>query len=470
MKKWNCNNAPPPEEVEIRIRDPMELIADQCVNPIIHFLWKEHVHINYHIKRNSNNEDVYCDIMSSEWARKTLEDIQSFDPNGLLLPIILYADGVSIGMNGKANVTPVMMTLGWYSKELFKQDYGKMVIGYIDKLANISEEELIKHLMTVKGFNRTWSEENVKWFKKKIFYTFWEKVLEKIKSAANSGVLVKILGIKEPQAIYPRIAFHAGDDPAQHEVVGIKCGATVKHGCIRCMYNFREGGQYKHNIHKFREMSIVPNIRECGEIFEKVLQQGGKWDANEKQIVDALGEKGYHPIINPFFNAPFGVDNHIYNTPVDLMHTFLCGIIKSVLQWTLTIILEIRHHVEKNRSTPYNNNKGLFDQRLRTFPTVPDVPHLYWNTFKSGLTYIQQKKSTKEKSNATGGGGGFRSSDYLPALIQTLFAVSNLFPLSSLNVYFLNFYSYRSVKWEILFLIKKILYLIKKKLIKSLWN
>ena len=64
-------------------------------------------------------------------------------------------------------------------------------------------------------------QENVKWFKKKIFYTFWEKVTEIIKSAANSGVLVKRLGIKEPQTIYPRIAFHAGDDPAQHEVVGI---------------------------------------------------------------------------------------------------------------------------------------------------------------------------------------------------------------------------------------------------------
>jgi len=33
-------------------------------------------------------------------------------------------------------------------------------------------------------------------------------------------------------------------------------------------------------------------------------------------------EKRYH--------APYGVDNHIYNTPVDLMHTFLCGIIKSI--------------------------------------------------------------------------------------------------------------------------------------------
>jgi len=100
------------------------------------------------------------------------------------------------------------------------------------------------------------------------------------------------------------------------------------------MYNFREGGQYKRNIHKFRDSSIVPNIRECEEIFDSCLQQGGKWDANEKQIVDAMGENRYHPINNPLFNAPFGVDNHIYNTSVDLMHTFYCGIIKSVLQWT----------------------------------------------------------------------------------------------------------------------------------------
>jgi len=34
---------------------------------------------------------------------------------------------------------------------------------------------------------------------------------------------------------------HASDDSAQHEVVGIKCGATAKHGYIRWMYNFREG-------------------------------------------------------------------------------------------------------------------------------------------------------------------------------------------------------------------------------------
>ena len=430
MNKWNCNNAPTPEEVVIRIRDPMELIADQCVDPIIHFLWKDHININCYRKTNSKNEDVFCDIMSSEWARKTYDDIRKSDPKGLLVPISLYADGVSIGMNGKANLIPVMMTLGWYSKELFKQDYGKMVIGYIDKLADISEEVLITHLGNLNNVNgklsRTKCEANIKWFKKNIFFTFWKNVLDKINSASITGILVKILGIKEPKVIYPRISFHAGDDPAQHEVVGIKCGSNVKHGCIHCMYNSRVGGQYNRNIHELRDLSEVRNIEECEEIFLKSLR-GGKYSREESKQLRELEEKGYHPISNPFFNAPFGVDNHIYNTPTDLMHLFLCGIIKSILQWTLIILSEMRHHhvvKEKENYFPYHNNQGLFDRRLREFPFVPAVPHLYWNTFRGGLMNLPQNKSSKEKSNATGSFGGFRSSDYLPALIQTLFAVS----------------------------------------------
>ena len=97
MNKWNCHCAFQPEIVGIRIRDTMESIVDQSVNHIIYFLWKVHVYITYHRETNSDNEDgVYCDIMSSEWARKTLEDILKIDPNGLLLPMILYANGVSI--------------------------------------------------------------------------------------------------------------------------------------------------------------------------------------------------------------------------------------------------------------------------------------------------------------------------------------------------------------------------------------
>jgi len=36
------------------------------------------------------------------------------------------------------------------------------------------------------------------------------------------------------------IAFHAGDDPAQQEVVGIKCDCNFQHGCIWSMYNLEK--------------------------------------------------------------------------------------------------------------------------------------------------------------------------------------------------------------------------------------
>jgi len=86
--------------------------------------------------------------------------------------VLTYADGVSIGMNGKANVTPVMMILGIYSEDLFKQDISKMVIGYIDKLSDISDQVLIKYLQEGKKIWRTRCEKNVKFFKRQIFLKF----------------------------------------------------------------------------------------------------------------------------------------------------------------------------------------------------------------------------------------------------------------------------------------------------------
>jgi len=59
------------------------------------------VHINGYKKTNNKTENVHCDIMTSPWALLTLAEIQKFDPTGLLLPILLYVYGVSIGMNGK---------------------------------------------------------------------------------------------------------------------------------------------------------------------------------------------------------------------------------------------------------------------------------------------------------------------------------------------------------------------------------
>jgi len=53
------------------------------------------------------------------------------------------------------------------------------------------------------------------------------------------------------------------------------------------------------------------------------------------------------------------------------------------------IINEINTHQAIDKSSPFSNSTGLFDQRLKEFVTVPEVPHLKWCTFKrEGLIYI----------------------------------------------------------------------------------
>ena len=90
-------------------------------------------------------------------------------------------------------------------------------------MAKSSGESLIKHLKEVKGFSRKKAEENIKYFKKQVYFKFWEIVLDSLKVAASKGMLVKILGHEEPKLLFPRIVFNAVDDPAQHEISSIKC-------------------------------------------------------------------------------------------------------------------------------------------------------------------------------------------------------------------------------------------------------
>jgi len=54
------------------------------------------------------------------------------------------------------------------------------------------------------------------------------------------------------------------------------------------------------------------------------------------------------------------------------------------------------------------------------------IPHVEWCKFENCLIYNPRSKSTVEMSYATGSGGGFTSSEYIPALIQIFFAVSNI--------------------------------------------
>ena len=105
------------------------------------------------------------------------------------------------------------------------------------------------------------------------------------------------------------------------------------------------------------------------------------------------------------------------------MHLFSAGLIKSVLLWTLIIIDAISKYDGEDYN--FSQSTGLFDIRLKQFPIIPkNIPHLHMCRFEKGLMYIIDNKSVKDKTNATGSGGNFRSSENVVALFQTRFAVS----------------------------------------------
>ena len=432
MKDWNHPNTSCPANIKIRLRNPLELIADQCISPFIQFLWQDHINMRVYESFNSSGNKVYRDIMSSEWAKKTQEDIQEKDPNGILLPIILYSDGVALGQHMDTSLCPVMGTLGWYSKKLFQKDISKFVIGYIEKIENVSESILINHLVIVCNMSTTKAKKNISLFKKNVFLEFWKFCIEQIQPAATNGMTMKVLGVDGTNTFYPRIAFHVGDDPAQHDVSSIKCGSMVRHPCIMCNYDLRQSEPYVFNMNNFRNLNVelVNEIQMAELIYLKDLK-GIPKGVGEKDFLENLENKGYHPISNPFFNAPFGPNNSIYNSPPDLMHLYSAGLIKSVLLWTLTIIDAVSKYDGKDYNYKYDGkdynfsqNAGIFDIRLQQFPIMPrNIPHLYMVRFKKGLMYIAENKTGKEKSLATGSGGNFRSSEYVAALFQTRFAV-----------------------------------------------
>ena len=98
------------------MRDVLQLIADQCVSPFIQFLWNEDIQRVCYRKQNDKNEYVYSDVMSSDWANESQAEICLQDKNGILLPIMLYYDGVAPDKNMNTSLSPVMGTLGWYKK------------------------------------------------------------------------------------------------------------------------------------------------------------------------------------------------------------------------------------------------------------------------------------------------------------------------------------------------------------------
>jgi len=111
------------------------------------------------------------------------------------------------------------------------------------------------------------------------------------------------------------------------------------------MFPTSKGMVYDNTKHLPRDVDGI--IRMC-TIAEAVtsMEMG---DAAQVQInkeqkiaIDNLRAQNVHCHQNPFHYAAMGIDNNIFKAnPPDLLHLFCAGLMKSLTQWVLTIILQV---------------------------------------------------------------------------------------------------------------------------------
>lgn len=94
---------PVPAPIELIARDPLELIALKLVDPTLMYLRRDDIQFNY--VRQTLEDGTHCitDLMTSEWARNTELEVRELNPNGILIPMITYADGVHMGLRNNVS-------------------------------------------------------------------------------------------------------------------------------------------------------------------------------------------------------------------------------------------------------------------------------------------------------------------------------------------------------------------------------
>jgi hypothetical protein len=216
----------PMDAIELRVLDPMEIVAEWLVNPEIIF----GLETFRTAAMGGDHDDIGC-LLDSLWARDTEKTVHAKDQNGVMITLIFYEDKVSIGGGSPHSFNAAVMTSANFSLKQTNTDISKAMLGYIPSLRNVSE--ITSHLRSVLNWTQKQAEDEVKIFNMKIARKFWEIVLTSVQHCWDQGAELYHKGAII--TVYPCIPFAKGDEVAlksQSEILQGNC----YHSCLN--FNF----------------------------------------------------------------------------------------------------------------------------------------------------------------------------------------------------------------------------------------
>ena len=90
-----------PAAVNIIALDPYEVLAYKLCDPVLQFLYKDHIKYRYFSTELADGTKCWSHFMSSEYAKCTEEEVKSYNNEAILIPLIVYSDGVALGQRNK---------------------------------------------------------------------------------------------------------------------------------------------------------------------------------------------------------------------------------------------------------------------------------------------------------------------------------------------------------------------------------
>lgn len=407
--------------LSVQYIDPLHQIAEKLIDPEIMFTYAEDVKLKA-AKLYEECQDprrVIGHVMSANWAIETQDMLHTRlgNEDGVLIPIIVYEDGVSVGHFNQVTETPCLGTLGNYSSKLMKKNVSKLNFGYLPELASyVTIPELILHLRKL-GYSKSKAKEEIKYFGMELRRFFWKCVFFSIAKCWKNGVGLYVLG-RGINKVYTCICFSDADDPAQRQVATLYSTA-----CISCSFESRKREKYDEETHILRNASEI--IALCAVAQEgyskKRIANRAHLTREEQEAIQKLDLMKVHPIVNIMNHVPMGSRNHVYIGTLDILHAVIGGPIKSTETWVQRCI----NAIANSSDTEFSNANAIFDKRVATFPNVPCCPHVEWTTFIKGLSHMTASDTAKERESSGGKGGGYRTNSLVPALIQTYFAIGS---------------------------------------------
>jgi len=412
---------------------PLEQIAFKLVDPEIMFKNRDAISLEAEVmyaKDESGiidvNERIITNLMTSDLAIETQQAIRSREgcSKSIIIPMPAYSDGVSVG--GLKNVTQIaaMGTMGNMHLSLLKKRISKISIGYVPQLSSfVSIPDLIAHLQSI-GYSKTAAAYHVKYFEMELIRFFWKSALYSLTRAYVEGVSMYALG-HGVVTVHPFVPYVTADGPGAQDMTNI-----MRNSCLNCPWvSGKLDCEYDEETYPERDPTVIMDLCVKAEKYVKLLRTQQKSPPKQEPKIGldenasafyALKNMGIKPIVCVWNYIAMGVNNSVYKAMLDILHAILGGLIRSTLSWTL--------RVEKALSTTstdplYKKADTQLDRTIVRFPRMPPQQHMQWTHFDKGLMHIVENDSKQDKGSSTGKGGGYKTADMLPALIQVFFAI-----------------------------------------------